>query len=198
MMVGLNAWGALRLAGMGALALALGACSMGNMLAPKPGATTASADFQNANASPAEISAAATSALPAIATECPPIKVREGGEALFKYADNSKPDPRTLNWQAVIDKQSRNCVVSNGKITLKMGAVGRVLLGPAGNAESAELPLRFAVERDGTALFSEKYMIPVAMAGTQAADWVKVIDNVEIPYLGGEQITIWVGFDPRG
>src|SRR5687767_9811124 len=185
----------LRLVGTVGFAAALTGCSMGNMFSPAPAQQTAA--LQNATASQDEIVQAAN-ALPAIATECPPIKVREGGQALFKYVDNSRPNPRQLNWQAVIDKQSRNCVVSNGKITIKMGVVGRLLLGPAGGVQNTELPVRFAVERDGTALFSELYSIPVAVAGgSQAADFVKVVENVEIPYIGGEQITIWVGFDPR-
>lgn len=185
-----------RIAGAGALALALSACSMGNMFAPAPGG--GATQMQNATASQAQIAAASATALPAIATECPPIKVRAGGEALFKYTNNAKPNPRELNWQAVIDNQSRNCVVSNGKITVQMGVVGRLLLGPAGNIQSAELPVRFAIERDGVPLFSEKYDIPVQIAASQqSAEFVKVVENVEIPYLGGEQITIWVGFDPR-
>jgi hypothetical protein len=185
----------LRLAGIAGFAVALAGCSMGNMFSPAPAQQTAA--LQNATASQDEIVQTAN-ALPAIATECPPIKVIEGGQALFKYADNTRPNPRQLNWQAVIDKQSRNCVVSNGKITIKMGVVGRVLLGPAGDVQNADLPVRFAVERDGTALFSELYSIPVAIAGgTQSADFVKVVENVEIPYIGGEQITIWVGFDPK-
>jgi hypothetical protein len=186
----------LRFAGLGALALVLSACSMGNMFAPAPGGGGVS-QMQNANASQAQIAQASASALPAIATECPPIKVRTGGEALFKYTNNSKPNPRELNWQAVIENQSRNCVVSNGKITLRMGVIGRLLLGPAGSVQNAELPVRFAIERDGVALFSEAYTIPVAIPGSeQSAEFVKVVENVEIPYLGGEQITIWVGFDP--
>lgn len=187
----------LRLSGTIALAALLAGCSMGNMFSPAPGGG-ASAQIQNANPTAAQMAAASATALPAIATECPPIKVRAGGEALFKYADNSRPNPRELNWQAVIENQSRNCVVSNGKISVRMGVVGRLLLGPAGNIQSAELPVRFAVERDGTAVFSEKYDIPVAIpGGQQSAEFVKVVENVEIPYLGGEQITIWVGFDPR-
>jgi hypothetical protein len=182
--------------GAGGLALVLSACSMGNMFAPAPADTTA--QYANATASRAEIAQASTNALPAIATECPPIKVREGGEALFKYTNNARPNPRELNYQAVIDKQSRNCVVSNGKISIRMGVVGRFLLGPAGNVQSAELPIRFAVERDGTALFSQAYRVPVSVpASGQYAEFVKVVENVEIPYLGGEQITIWVGFDSR-
>jgi hypothetical protein len=186
---------AVRLAGVGALVLVLSACSMGNMFSPAPGGAS---QIQNASASQAQIAAASATALPAIATECPPIKVRTGGEALFKYSNNAKPNARELNWQAVIDNQSRNCVVSNGKITLRMGVIGRLLLGPAGNVQSAELPVRFAIERDGVPLFSEKYNIPVQIAAAQqSAEFVKVVENVEIPYLGGEQITIWVGFDPK-
>ena len=108
-------------------------------------------------------------------------------------------DMTMTDWQAVIDKQSRNCVVSNGLITVKMGVVGRFMLGPAGNQTSVGLPLRFAVERDDAPLFSEKYEIPVALAGgSQATDFVKVVENVQIPYVTGDNITIWVGFDSKG
>jgi len=182
-----------RLAGLGAVALTLSACSMGSMF----GGGSSTAQLQNASASQAEIAQASTSALPAIATECPPIKVREGGEAYAKYT-GSASIPKNLNFQAVIEKQSRNCVVSNGKITVRMGVVGRLLLGPAGNVSSVNVPLRFAVERDGVALFSEKYDIPVTVVPpSQSEEFVKVVENVEIPYVGGEQITIWVGFDSR-
>jgi hypothetical protein len=186
-----------RFAGVGVLGLALSACSMGNMFAPgKPSET---AQLQNASATPAQISAASTNALPAIATECPEIKVRPGSEALFYYGGGKVGDQRSLNYQAVIEKQSRNCVVSNGLITVKMGVVGRLLLGPAGNQTSVTLPLRFAVERDDVAVYSERYDIPVNITPpNQSEEFVKVVENVGIPYLGGERIVIWVGFDTKG
>ena len=124
---------------------------MGNMFASKPSET---AQLQNASATPAQISAASTNALPAIATECPEIKVRPGSEALFNYGGGKVGDQRSLNYQAVIEKQSRNCVVSNGLITVKMGIVGRLLLGPAGNQTNVNVPVRFAVERDEVPLIS--------------------------------------------
>lgn len=188
---------AARFAGVGAIALLLSACSMGNMFAPgKPSET---AQLQNSSATPAQISAASTNALPAIATECPEIKVRPGSEALFFYGKGKVGDARSLNYQAVIEKQSRNCVVSNGLITVKMGVVGRLLLGPAGNQQNVNLPIRFAVERDEVAVFSERYEIPVTITPpNQAEEFVKVVENVGIPYLGGERIVIWVGFDTKG
>jgi hypothetical protein len=183
-------------AGIFVAATAMSACSMGNMFGS--GQPAGNAALQNASASQAEIAQASVSALPAIATECPPIKVRPGGEALFSYGSGRVGEARDLRFQAVIDKQSRNCVVSNGKITVRMGVVGRLLLGPKGDISSTTLPLRFAVERDGVALFSEKYDIPVSITPpNQSEEFVKVVENVDIPYLGGEQITIWVGFDSR-
>jgi hypothetical protein len=34
--------------------------------------------------------------------------------------------------------------------------------------------------------------------GGQATDFVKVVENVQIPYVTGDDITIWVGFDSNG
>jgi hypothetical protein len=185
----------LRLGTAAAVALALSACSMGG-IGGAPSAQTQ--QLQTASASPAQI-AAQSPALPAIATECPPIKVRPGAEAIYFYGKGQVGNPKDLQYQAVIDKQSRNCVVSNGLITVQMGVVGRFMLGPAGNQTSVELPLRFAVERDEAPLFSEKFDIPVALApSAQASDFVKVVENVQIPYVTGDDITIWVGFDSKG
>lgn len=186
----------LQLASAVAIGLMLSACSMGGMFgggAPSP----ATQQLQTAEVTPAEI-AAQVPVLPAIATECPPIKVRPGAEALYYYGNGQLGNPKDLQYQAVIDKQSRNCVVSNGLISVKMGVVGRFMLGPKGNQQSVDLPVRFAVERNAAPLFSEKYQIPVALAGAQATDFVKVVENVQIPYVAGDDITIWVGFDSNG
>lgn len=185
----------MRIAAVVSAAALLSACSMGG-ITPAPSAQSQA--LQTAAVTPDEI-AAQSPALPAIATECPPIKVRPGAEALYFYGRGQVGNPNDLQYQAVIDKQSRNCVVSNGLITVKMGVVGRFMLGPSGNQTSVELPLRFAVERDDAPLFTEKYEIPVLLAGgTQAADFVKVVENVQIPYVTGDNITIWVGFDSNG
>lgn len=183
----------LRLGGALALGLLLSGCSMGGLF----GSSTPSAStqqLQNATASPDEIATAP--ALPAIATECPPIRVRQGAEALYFYGNGRVGNARDLQYQAVIDNQSRNCVVSANQITIQMGVVGRLMLGPSGNQTSVDLPIRFAVESNGTALFTEKYSVPVTVTPpAQANDFVKVVDNLAIPYLGGEEIVIWVGFD---
>ncbi len=188
----------LRLSSAAATAVLLAGCSMGGMLGGG-GNAAQTQQLQNATATPAAVAEAQTNALPAIATECPPIRVRAGSEAMFYYGSGRVGDAKSLQYQGVIDETSRNCVVSNGLITVNMGVVGRVLLGPAGNQTSVNAPIRFAVERDGAAVFSEKHTLAVAIAApARSAEFVKVIENVAIPYLGGEEITIWVGFDTKG
>jgi len=188
-----------RVAALVTLGAMLSACSMGGMFGGGAAATPSpqTTALQNAAATPAQIAAMSPAALPAIATQCPPIKVRPGAEAVYYYGKGQVGNPSDLQYQAVIDKQSRNCVVSNGLITVKMGVVGRLLLGPSGTQQSVNLPLRFAVERgDTTALYSELYQIPVTVSpATQTADFVKVVDGVQIPFVQGDEITIWVGFD---
>ena len=186
----------IRFSALAGLAILLAGCSMGSMFG---GGTTTNADLQNATATPQAVAQAQTNALPVIATECPPIKVRLGGEAMYYYGNGRVGDPKALQYQGVIDETSRNCVVSNGQITVNMGVTGRVLLGPAGSQTTVNAPIRFAVERDGQAIFSEKYTLAVAITPpAQTTEFVKVVENVTIPYLGGESITIWVGFDTRG
>lgn len=183
-------------AGIAAVAAALSACSMGGMFGGGSQPSPQTQALQNATATPDQI-AAMSPALPAIAQECPPIKVRPGAEAVYYYGNGQVGNSKDLQYQAVIDKQSRNCTVSNGLITVKMGVVGRLMLGPAGSQQSVDLPLRFAVERaDSTPLYSELYQIPVTITPpAQASDFVKVVDDVQIPYVTGDDITIWVGFD---
>lgn len=186
----------IRISAFAGAATLLAGCSMGSMFGGGP---ATNADLQNATAAPQAVAQAQTNALPVIATECPPIKVRTGGEAMYYYGGGRVGDPKALQYQGVIDETSRNCVVSNGQITVNMGVTGRVLLGPAGKQTTVNAPIRFAVERDGQAIFSEKYTLPVAMTPpAQMTEFVKVVENVTIPYLGGESITIWVGFDTRG
>lgn len=192
----MNLQSVLKLTASAGLAALLSGCSIGGMFG---GGSGSNPSLQNAPAAPAAVAQAQTNALPAIATECPPIRVRLGGEAMFYYGNGRTGDPKALQYQGVIDESTRNCVVSDGLITVNMGVSGRVLLGPAGSQKSVNAPIRFAVERDGQAVFSEKYTIPVAITPeNNSGEFVKVVENVAIPYLGGEKITIWVGFDTRG
>jgi hypothetical protein len=182
----------MRLAGIAAAAATLSACSMGSMF----GGGQDNLQLANANATPAQIAQGQANALPSIATSCPPVKIMPGAQALFYYGGGKTGDPDSLHYETSFDQETRNCVVSNGLITVKMGVSGRVLLGPAGHETSVKVPLRVTVDRNDMSVFSEKYVVPVAITPpAQSAQFAKVIDNISIPYLNGDDIVIWVGFD---
>lgn len=174
---------------MSVMALLAG-CTMGSMFG---GADDAS--FANVSPSQAQIAQAASGATPAIARECPPIQIRPGAESYRSFAGNRVSDPRALRYQAVLDRVSRNCVASNGQISLNMGAVGRIILGPSGSDGTFTVPVRFAVQRDGLLVFSERYDISVDASNSSANEFSYTVENVAIPFVGGETINIWVGFD---
>jgi len=153
----------------------------------------------NKSATQTEIANSAPSAFPIVASECPEIRIRPGAESFALYTKGQAGNAKALRYQAVIDKESRNCLVSNGLITVKMGVVGRLLTGPQGSNETVNVPLRFAVERDSLAVFSQKYDIPITITPpSQGEEFIKVVENVAIPFVGGEEIIIWVGFDSKG
>ena len=179
-----------KLLGTAALAATLGACSMGSMFGANEDAS-----YAGLSASQTQVAQAANGALPAIATECPPIRIRDGAGTYRSFAGNRTSDASALRHQAVLDRVSRNCVVSNGLITVNMGAVGRVILGPSGSQGNINVPLRFVVERDSMATFSERYDVAVNAQASSANEFAHTVEGISIPYVGGETITIWVGFD---
>ncbi|OYW99584.1 MAG: hypothetical protein B7Z15_21000, partial [Rhizobiales bacterium 32-66-8] len=71
---------ALRLSAACAAATLLAGCSMGGLFGGG-NTTTQNQTLQNATATPAAVAQAQTTALPAIATQCPPIRVRPGSES---------------------------------------------------------------------------------------------------------------------
>src|SRR5690348_11881702 len=108
-------WG-MRLAGIAAAGAALAGCSMGSMF----GSRQDNLQLANANATPAQIAQGQANALPSIATACPPVKIMPGAQALFYYGGGKTSNPDSLHYETSFDQETRNCVVSNGLITVKM------------------------------------------------------------------------------
>ena len=96
----------LRVSAATALAALLAGCSMGGLMGG--GNAAQNQQLQNATPTPAAVAQAQSNALPAIATTCPPIRVRAGSEAMFYYGNGRTGDAKALQYQGVIDETSRN------------------------------------------------------------------------------------------
>ena len=60
-----------------------------------------------------------------------------------------EPSALDLRYQGTIVRTARECRVSAGIMTMKVGIEGRVITGPAGGPGTVDVPLRIAVVQEG-------------------------------------------------
>src|SRR5262245_52347273 len=54
-----------------------------------------------------------------------------------------------LRYQFSFAETARECRVEDGRMSIKVGVQGRILLGPLGTPGSVDIPLRYAVVKEG-------------------------------------------------
>lgn len=119
---------------------ALGACSglsMPSLSSAFGGSGTEAAD-----------SNAAAFATPAN-FECPSVTVRQGAGTMSMAGGGGEATAMNLRYQLALGETARECRVGNGIVSMKVGVRGRIVLGPAGTGGELEVPIRFAVVREG-------------------------------------------------
>jgi hypothetical protein len=135
--------------------------------------------------------------------DCPAVEIRQGASTFAQ----SGPDTGALSlrYQANFVKTARECALRGGNVTMKLGVQGRVILGPAGAAGPASLPIRFAVVKEGLepkTIWTKFYMVPVDLpAGQPNVLFTHVEENMTVPMPPSsefDQYVIYVGFDPEG
>src|SRR5581483_8836798 len=132
-------------------------------------------------------------------TVCPEVDVRTGTATLTVPPGNT--EAFSLRYQGTIGDMARDCKVTNHVMHMKIGVQGRVLVGPAGGPGQLDVPLRFAVVREGPepkTIVSKFYKIPVAIPeGKTDVSFLHVDDDVTFPMapdIGA--YVVYVGFDP--
>lgn len=139
--------------------------------------------------------------------ECPSVTVRTGASTLTitgKSADSADPSALALRYQGSVVRTARECKVSGGTITMKVGIDGRIILGPAGGPGVVDVPLRLAVVHEGPqakAIASRLVHVPVTVAeGAPYANFEHVEQDITFPLprpIGAiDDYVVYVGFDP--
>jgi hypothetical protein len=140
--------------------------------------------------------------------ECPTVEVRTGAATLMigGKAGENEPSAIDLRYQGTIVRTARECHVSAGVMTMKVGIEGRVITGPAGGPGTVVVPLRIAVVQEGInpkTIASKFARIEVGI--TSAVDRVPfthVDPDVSFPMPARvadiDSYVVYVGFDPVG
>ena len=136
-------------------------------------------------------------------TICPPVNVRQGAATLTLPPNNT--DAFALRYQGAFADMARECNISNGVMRMKIGIEGRILVGPAGGAGTVDVPIRYAVVKEGAepkTVLSKfaKIQVPVA-EGQPNVIFTHINDDIAFPMPSGldiEAYIVYVGFDPSG
>jgi hypothetical protein len=141
--------------------------------------------------------------------DCPSVTVRTGAATLLigsKPAAEGPPSPLDVRYQGSITRTARECHVSGGVMTMKVGIEGRIITGPVGGPGAVDVPLRIAVVQEG--IDSKTVVSKFARETVTVQNSVDRVTFVHIepditfplpqPAALIDRYVVYVGFDPLG
>jgi hypothetical protein len=134
---------------------------------------------------------------------CPPVSIRAGASTFAVAAPGKQPIGNDLRYQATITRTARDCTQTGDQITARIGILGRVIAGPAGNPPTVEIPLRVAVVHGGIqekTIATKVYRTTVSMNESGSVPFSLVAEDVVYPVppgAAGDSYIFYIGFDPQ-
>jgi hypothetical protein len=141
--------------------------------------------------------------------ECPYINIREGASTLTVNAagdyGSGESSAMALKYQGTFVRAARQCSVVAGQMTIKVGVVGRIILGPAGGPGQVDVPLRIAVVDESPAgskpIVTRLIHIPVMVeSANDNPAFAHVEDGLTFPLppssIALARYIVYIGFDP--
>jgi hypothetical protein len=193
------------MAGVLAATMLTACSSSGSMFG---GSSTGSSPSMTERFSQLFASSNASAANPSLSNQeldCPVVDVRQGASTYSVNAPGSDASALTLRYQGVIGQTARECAALGATMTIKLGVQGRVVLGPAGTPGQIDVPMRFALVKEGPepkTIWTKFYRIPVTIdVGQTNVPFVHVEEDLTFPMPKPAELeayVIYIGFDPMG
>ncbi len=202
---------AARFALIAATAAALAGCGGGSMFGSSGSSGSSSFGSRFSQLFGSNSQAASTASAPSTqATEnssdltCPSVAIRFGASTLAVGLPGKPASGADLRYQGTITRTARDCDLTGGQVTARIGVMGRVIVGPAGAPPSVDVPMRVAVVQEGapekvivTKLVRTTVEIP---PGEQNVEFSLVAEDVTYPaptVADNDKYIFYVGFDPN-
>jgi hypothetical protein len=134
---------------------------------------------------------------------CPDVKVRAGASTYAVAAPGKQAVGSDLRYQATITRTARDCNLSGGQITARVGIQGRVIVGPAGAPATVEIPLRVAVVQGGVnekTITTTVVRTTVSMGEGLSVPFSVVAEDIVYPAVSADindSYIFYIGFDPQ-
>ena len=139
------------------------------------------------------------------AVECPGVDIRPGASTLNIAAKGDQATAGDLRYQLSFAQTARECRVQDGTMSIKVGVAGRVLTGPLGAPGAVDVPLRYAVVREGPeprVIVTRFKRIGATIApGQTRAQFTDIEEGLRFPLPSAAELAayvVYVGFDEMG
>jgi hypothetical protein len=170
--------------------------------AAKPAAVPAISDVASSNA---EVAKPATAPTIKMEDNCPTVDIRAGAGTLSVTDTAQRPTATDVRYQLTFIQLARQCALDGQTIKMRVGVQGRAVTGPAGAPNQVEVPLRYAVVREGpepkTIITKFKRLALDLPPGSPNIVFTDVEDDLSFPLPPIDELTayvVYVGFDEIG
>jgi hypothetical protein len=127
------------------------------------------------------------------------LSVSPRGSHLTIYEDGRAGDGLAIMHRGEITKTARECQIEPGRVTVKYGFSGRVLLGPRGHAGNVTLPVNVVVtDSKREKIASDSVSVGVAVAVDNPIGYFSAVRSVTFNIPEGSrpgEFELFVGFD---
>jgi hypothetical protein len=151
------------------------------------------------------VSQPASPTLSAPEVECPGVDIRAGASTLNIAVKSDQATAGDLRYQLSFGQTARECRVQDGTMSIKVGVQGRIILGPFGAPGPVDVPLRYAVVREGpeprTIVTKFKRTGATIPSGQTHIQFVDIEEGLSFPLPPAAELgayVVYVGFDEVG
>lgn len=164
-----------------------------------PSQVKAVTEEQLLTAAKADEGATGATPTPEVSAGCPRFQVWPRENNVTVYETGRVGDGLAIMHRGEITKTARECSVEGGKVTVKYGFSGRILLGPRGKTGNIELPLNiYVTDAKREKLQTERLKVDVQLAVDNPIGYFSAVRTVTIPVAEGTragEYEVFVGFD---
>jgi hypothetical protein len=145
--------------------------------------------------------ATGSTAVGEIASGCPRFVVASRDNNITIYEPGHAGDGLSIMHRGEITKTARECQVEPGRVTVKYGFSGRVLLGPKGKPGNISLPLNVSVNDSKRAkVASDSVKVDVSVGADKPIGYFSAVRTVTFQVPEGSrpgEFEVMVGFDNK-
>jgi hypothetical protein len=133
------------------------------------------------------------------------VDIRTGASTMNIAVKSDQATAGDLRYQLSFGQTARECRVQDGTMFIKVGVQGRVILGPFGTPGSVDIPLRYAIVREGpepkVVITKFKRTGATIPAGETHVQFIDVEEGLSFPLPPAKELeayVVYVGFDELG